>query len=191
MVDYWFYKLLGYYKWQRLGEAYPDATIFGDGASWSDIEQGYAGTCYILAGMGSVSEFPELIEDLFITKEKNDVGIYKLRFFIRGKPWVVTIDDEMLFLADNLSFARVGDNGNLWAPLVEKAFARMKGNYATANGGFVPTGLRSLVGCPVVDYLSELETDYEDVWTRMKAADELDYILGSGTFGSDEYTNQC
>ena len=67
----------------------------------------------------------------------------------------------------------------------------MKGNYATANGGFVPNGLRSLVGCPISDYLSADQESYSDVWAEMKAADELNYILGAGTFGSDDSYNQC
>ena len=68
--------------------------------------------------MGAVSEFPELIEDVFITDQKNDAGIYKLRFFIRGKPWVVTIDDEMLIYKTTtwdgyeyaLNFAMMGES---------------------------------------------------------------------------------
>ena len=131
---------------------------------------------------------------MFVTDTKNDAGIYNLRFFIRGKPWVITIDDEMLFYGDGLNFAMVGDNENLWAPLVEKAFSKMKGNYATANGGFVPNGLRSLVGCPISDYISYeqyAETAAEDTWTTMKAADDLDYILGAGTIGSDTMLNEC
>ena len=173
---------------------YPDATLFGDGAHWTDINQGYAGTCYILASMGAVAEFPELIENVFVNQEKNDAGIYKLRFYIRGKPWVVTIDDEMLVYDDVLNFAMVDPEAtttSLWAPLVEKAFAKMKGNYATANGGFVPNGLRSLVGCPISDYLTEENTDAHVVWTAMKEADGLDYILGAGTFGSDDEVNEC
>ena len=67
VIDYWFFKLLGTYRWERLGQLYPDSDLFGDGATWSDINQGYAGTCYILAAMGAAAEYPQLIEDLFIT----------------------------------------------------------------------------------------------------------------------------
>ena len=47
--------------------------------------------------MSGVGEFPELIHDAFLTKEQNSAGIFGVRFFIRGKPWVVTVDDEFLF----------------------------------------------------------------------------------------------
>lgn len=53
------------------------------------------------------------------------------------------------------------------------------------------TGIRSLIGSPVFDYLTEDETSAQDVFDRMKAANDLDYILGAGTFGTDTTTNAC
>ena len=50
-----------------------------------------------MASMSSVAEFPEMIKDLFVTKKKNGAGIYGVKFYIRGKPWVVDVDDQMLF----------------------------------------------------------------------------------------------
>jgi hypothetical protein len=34
---------------------------------------------------------------MFLETETNDEGIYNVRFYIRGKPWIVTVDDYMLF----------------------------------------------------------------------------------------------
>jgi hypothetical protein len=48
-----------------------------------------------MASMGILSEFPELLQDVFLINQENSVGIYALRFFIRGKPWIITIDDIM------------------------------------------------------------------------------------------------
>jgi hypothetical protein len=36
--------------------------------------------------------------------------------------------------------------------MLEKAWAKVKGTYTMADGGFVENGLRSLVGCPVFTY---------------------------------------
>lgn len=59
--------------------------------------------------------------------------------------------------------ARLGDNGSLWGPILEKAFAKVKGSYAAANGGFTATGIRALTGIPVFDYwFSELGYDQSD-----------------------------
>jgi len=40
----------------------------------------------------------------------------------------------------------------LWAPLIEKAFAKVKGNYLNAEGGLVANGIRALTGIPVFMY---------------------------------------
>jgi len=74
--------------------------------------QGMAGTCYIEASLASIAEFPTLVSNVFVTSEKNNVGIYAFRFFIRGKPWIVTVDDYFLFYTSNGArtpyFARIG-----------------------------------------------------------------------------------
>lgn len=88
-----------------------------------------------------------------------------------------------------------GDNGSLWAPILEKAFAKVKGSYANANGGFTATGIRALTGVPTMDYwfdeLGWVESDYPATWELLNAADTLDYILGAGTFGVDSDRNDC
>ena len=56
---------------------------------FNDVFQGGAGTCYIMAAMGAMAEFPELIKSMFVSgTEISQNGIYNIRFFIRGKPWV-------------------------------------------------------------------------------------------------------
>jgi hypothetical protein len=68
----------------------------------------------------------------------------------------------------------------------------MKGSYSNADGGFVHSGIRALLGCPVFGYNSEDQTNYSSVWRFLKAADDLNYILGAGTDGvTDINTNQC
>ena len=48
-----------------------------------------------------------LIGDVLKQTEKNTAGLYAVRFFIRGKPWILTIDD---FVSQNSA-----DNSILFA----------------------------------------------------------------------------
>ena len=91
--------------------------------------------------MSAVAPFPDLINSVFLTKEKNDAGIHAVRFFIRGKPWVVDVDDRMFYYIpiedgkqESLIFAR-SKNGYMWGPILEKIFAKMKGSYMNSDGG--------------------------------------------------------
>ena len=97
----------------------------------------------MFAGLGALAEFPSLLEDIFLN-DVNDSGIYALRLYIRGKPWIITVDDTTLHVNKEVwevhstnpaYFASVHDD-SLWVPIFEKAWAKMKGNYEHSAGGW-------------------------------------------------------
>lgn len=82
----------------------------------------------------------------------------------------------------------------MWSPILEKAWAKVKGSYENANGGFVSSGIRSIVGSPVFIYeTAETDDDARAHWTKLNTADGLDYIMGTGTAGNgnDQENNSC
>lgn len=145
--------------------------------------------------MAAISEYPELIESIFVTKEVNRAGIYALRFFIRGKPWIITIDDEFAWSRDKdeLLFAKLGSESQIWGPLVEKAWAKMKGSYDNADGGFGVSGTRALIGCPVYYWKSEHNMEFTtEVFEFLLRADGLDFFMSADTGGGgDDTRNEC
>ena len=74
---------------------------------WPDITQGDLGNCYLVASINAISIDPQLVLNNFLTKVKNDAGIYTVKFHIRGKPWLITIDDDMAFYDDKLYFGKI------------------------------------------------------------------------------------
>mmetsp|Transcript_1826 Transcript_1826/g.2452 ORF Transcript_1826/g.2452 Transcript_1826/m.2452 type:complete len:172 (+) Transcript_1826:642-1157(+) len=83
----------------------------------------------------------------------------------------------------------------MWAPIIEKAWAKIKGNYEMADGGFVATGLKTITGSPVFLYkITDIGTKYtlDEAFTLLSDADALNYILAAGTgSGSDTTSNSC
>lgn len=68
----------------------------------------------------------------------------------------------------------------------------MKGNYEASSGGWTQNPFRALTGSPVFEYWTALDDiTADDLWQRFKAADDLDYLLGAGTDGSDDMHNEC
>jgi hypothetical protein len=59
-----------------------------------------------------------------------------MRLFVKGKPSVVTIDDQLPFYYSNLAFAKRSSDGDFWAALLEKGFAKLHGNYESIGGGW-------------------------------------------------------
>lgn len=79
-----------------------------------------------------------------------------MRLFLRGKPWVITLDDFMTFkgyTTKSLRFAKESlEDKAIWGAILEKAWAKARGNYIRANGDTVPNGITTLSGVPVFDY---------------------------------------
>ena len=198
---YEYYLNSGTYYFRDWDEVYPNANILdSDGTiSYNESIQGGAGTCYLMASLASIGEFPEIVRNVFLTKEKNSAQAIAIRFFIRGKPWIVTVDEKMLFKYTNptLVFSKVSaDQKSMWAAIIEKAWAKVKGNYLIANGGFVENGLHYLVGVPVFRYsTADITTlaEAEAMFNVIQAADAANYLMGAGTAGSgnDQVTNAC
>lgn len=104
--------------------------------------------------MAALATNPTKWNDMVLTKTKNLAGIYGFKFYIRGKPWVVSIDSNLLFQNQNnpyLVFAQMDtQKETIWGPLYEKAWAKVKGSFDIAEGGYAEMSLRTLTGAPVL-----------------------------------------
>lgn len=114
-----------------------DASLFGDGPQFSDVNQGSAGTCYLMAAAAAVAHSnPGAIEALFVTNGpvNGDLQTYGVRLYdARGEAHWVTVSNHLAVgdLADTvplyskLSSNTAPENTKLWMPLLEKAYAQM------------------------------------------------------------------
>ena len=195
------YLASGTYYFRDWDTVYTSANILDPDGSIGVEEprQGGAGTCYLIASLGSMGEFPQLVKDMFVTKEKNDAEAIAVRFYIRGKPWVLTVNEQMLFQYSNprLVFTQPPtDEKSMWGPIIEKAWAKMKGNYLISEGGFVENGFHYLVGIPAFRYdTADITTtaEAETAFANIQITDAANYLIAAGTAGSgnDQLTNPC
>lgn len=183
--------------WKRPHEYMNGAPqLFEDDIDPNDIRQGALGNCWFLASIASLAESPALVRRLFITDKYNEFGIYKLRICKNGEWVVVTIDDYIpCYLNGGPMFSSA--NGNeLWAILLEKAYAKLHGNYWQLRAGFVHHGMMDLSGCPTTSYQFPKERtnqdaikDYADnFWNTLVQADNAGWIMCAGTPGVDTFT---
>lgn len=148
-------------KWKRISKVYkPNKgySLFGDnGVKPNDIKQGELGNCWILSAAGSMAEIPERLENVFINHEDKSTngisenGIYALNLYALMMPIVVTIDDRIPMIPNNKKtafYAKVGEDGSVWAPLLEKAMAYIHGTYEAIKGGWPRIALNTLAGSP-------------------------------------------
>jgi calpain-5 len=84
----------------------------------------------------------------------------------------------------------------MWSTIIEKAWAKIAGNYELANGGYLESGLRSMTGVPVFTYWGDdilNTTASAKLWATMKAADDVGYLLSAAVYQTDTSSvkNQC
>jgi len=117
-----------------------------------------------------------------------------VKLYVRGKPTVIVVDDAVLLMSkpEQLRFALYDKNFNsYWPMIMEKAFAKVKGNYLNLASGYLSNSVRALTGAPVGSYLTK-DTSNSDMWNFIYNAKQSNYIVTVGTAGSsDATTNSC
>ncbi len=110
---------------------YASGSLFQNGASYTDIDQGAVGDCYFVASLGAVAlKTPSAIYNMFTD---NGDGTFTVRFFNNGVADYVTVDRYLPtngwggFIYANNSSGMAYDNvsNELWVALAEKAYAQI------------------------------------------------------------------
>jgi hypothetical protein len=130
-----------------------------------DLCQGAVGDCWLVAAFACASEHPDSIRRLFKTKEYNPRGLYKVKIFdpIKKKFIVVSVDDRIPCEKGTKVPRFMNPNGGeLWAIILEKAYAKYCGSYAKLDGGFVLWGWYSMTG----DNVFQMSLDGQATWKR-------------------------
>ncbi|MFH4980068.1 hypothetical protein AB6A40_006777 [Gnathostoma spinigerum] len=148
----------------------------------SDIEQGSLGDCWLLSAMVVIAERPDALENIVLTKVFNKFGVYQIRLCVDGL-WQVVIVDSFFPcypVTHALAFA-VGRRNQLWVSLLEKAFAKLSGNYSKLLAGRVIEGLAVLTGAPCCRLdLENLDSNesLDLLWVKLLSMKEADFLMG-------------
>lgn len=123
------------------------------------------------------------------------MGVYKLRLCKNGEWVVITIDDYIpCFYNAGPMFSR--SNGDeLWVLLLEKAYAKLHGNYYSLRFGLTQDGLIDMTGCPTSspfdwDPAHLNPADKDTIWTTILEADQQGFSITCETPGEDKVTER-
>ena len=125
-----------------------------------DACQGQLGDTWLIAAIAAVAEYPNYLRDkIFITKQAAADGKYELQLF----DWKDTQTWKTIQVDDYLPcqprkgkdpfqrpmFADLSD-GEMYVPLLEKAFAKLFGSYEQLHLGTTGMAFAALTGCSTV-----------------------------------------
>ena len=119
----------------------------------------------MIAASSVTAQDPDRIKDIFLIEKLNSAGVYSLRLFIMGIPVTVTVDDYLPFWSgtNSLLYGKVGPDGSLWMPILEKAAAKLFGNYEVMVGGWMGPAIQMLTGAPNFD-VSNSDMSVDETW---------------------------
>lgn len=174
-------------SWKRLSEIYPENFLFEDNIDLDDIRQGKIGNCYFLSSIAAMTEYPNLISQLFKTKSQNTQCYWEIILFIDGRFQIVVVDDYVPVIknTNDLYFSKP-NNKELWVVLLEKAWAKVNGGYANIISGWPADVFSCFTGYATSCVIINDESDQDEIYNKITAYDKGDCILCASVRGDDD-----
>ncbi|CAF3479043.1 unnamed protein product [Fusarium graminearum] len=195
----------------------PQFTI--DGFSSSDVKQGATGNCWWLAALATIAHRKDLMRKICVARDE-ECGVYGFVIYRDGE-WISTVVDDNLYLknrdfgedsqvydatlkkarqykkqkqtgSEALYFAKCEDPNETWLPLLEKAFAKVHGDYQSMEGGWSGTAVEDLTGGVATVVAGNRVLRKERLWREMLGSDGEDgeFVFGLSAGGpGDEHKN--
>lgn len=80
-----------------------------------------------------------------------------------------------------LFFAQCKDQDETWVPLIEKAYAKAHGDYASLSGGYVGEAIEDLSGGVTTELLSSDILDTDEFWEKELSRATQEFLFGCST----------
>ncbi len=127
---------------------FANSPLFLDGPQFNDIDQGSLGDCYFLAALSALADQdPEIITQMITSLGD---GTYAIRFYENGQEVYLRLDADLPVNAGgSLVYARTGPDGEIWVPMLEKAYAHYRydaDSYGSIEGGWMSYAFKDLTG---------------------------------------------
>ncbi|XP_034539822.1 calpain-2 catalytic subunit-like [Notolabrus celidotus] len=174
-------------EWLRPLDLNPDASFVVDGTSRFDFKQGDVGNCWFLSAIGALTFRKTLMAQVVPMDQsfrENYAGIFHFRFWRFGK-WVDVVIDDLLPTIGKvpLSVSSTSEK-EYWAPLLEKAYAKVCGSYGDMIAGNPPEAFKDFSGG--VSVSCDLSEPQPDLWDLMNRAVQSRTMMGCGTFAGEK-----
>lgn len=175
----------------------------------SHVRQGAVGNCWFLSALAVVAEQEHLMQKIVGVGSllPHPAGCYQVNLFLDGCWQPVLVDAHLPVVvstkakeAQHRGAIQVQQSGRLivpafcaapdyqiWAPLVEKAYAKAHGSYQMLSGGFIQEGLQDLTGAPTETVVFQhVHFDREVFWARLLSFASAGFLMGVATAGGGD-----
>uniref|UniRef100_A0ACB8FST7 Uncharacterized protein n=1 Tax=Sphaerodactylus townsendi TaxID=933632 RepID=A0ACB8FST7_9SAUR len=164
--------------------------FISNGMTRADVVQGYLGNCWFMSAAASLTLRPQLLQHVVPPCQDFDceyAGIFHFRFWQFGK-WVDVVVDDQLPLDETgktLKYGTSTDENEFWMPLLEKAYAKLKGSYEAIDGGFSKNAFVNLTG-GIGELIKLRCCDPENLCKRAERALGRNSVMAAGILRESE-----
>ncbi|KAH7099011.1 cysteine proteinase [Auriculariales sp. MPI-PUGE-AT-0066] len=192
----------------RVHQIFEDPQFIVDGFSTGDVVQGGLGDCYFLSALANVSTVEGLMEKCCVARDEK-AGVYGFIFW-RDCHWTEVIVDDQLYVkiptfesltskekmlyhndrdryaksarrgSNSLFFAKSGTDNETWVPIMEKAYAKLHGDYASLSGGFTGEAVEDMTGGVTTTYYLKDIIDPDRFWEEELLRVNVDRTFACG-----------
>jgi hypothetical protein len=194
----------------RVDWIYQDPKFIVDGFSDLDVQQGANGDCWWLAAVATLCSVEGVMDRVCIARDE-ECGVYGFVFFRDGE-WTWTVVDDNLYLncpdydsggydgrgererrhkdrnqtgSEALYFARSSDENETWLPLLEKAYAKIHGDYEAIEGGLMGEGVEDMTGGVTATLVTNRILRKERLWNEL-LNEKKEFLFALGCAGSSD-----
>ncbi|KAF2839451.1 cysteine proteinase, partial [Patellaria atrata CBS 101060] len=190
-----------------------------DGFDTNDVRQGGNGDCWWISAVATLCSVKGVMERVCVVQDE-ECGVYGFVFHRDGE-WISTVVDDNLYLSNDdfevtygnyydstgdqerewkktkqtgskaLYYAKCADSNETWLPLLEKAYAKVHGDYSSIEGGWSGEAVEDMTGGVTTTITTNKILSRERLWKDL-LNEEQHFIFGcsspaiNGSGDSDE-----
>ncbi|XP_004715824.1 calpain-12 [Echinops telfairi] len=180
-------------EWKRPHEFCEEPQFICEDMSRTDVCQGRLGNCWFLAAAASLTLYPRLLCRVVPPGQSFQggyAGVFHFQLWQFGH-WVdVVVDDRLPVHEGKLMFVRSQQRHEFWAPLLEKAYAKLHGSYEVMRGGHMNEAFVDFTGG--VGEVLYLRKDSPGLFSALRHALAKESLVGAtalsnqGEYRTDE-----
>lgn len=118
----------------------------------------------------------DLLFPLFVSAHP-EYGFFQIKLYKNGAWRVVTIDDYVPMKFNQIRFGKCSDTNEIWVPLIEKAFAKLNGNYEQCASGHFGEAMTDLTGEGCESFETKT-VDPKSFWDQLVYFHEEAFLMG-------------
>ncbi|KAH8660922.1 hypothetical protein BGZ60DRAFT_381562 [Tricladium varicosporioides] len=203
---------------KRVDWIFDDPAFTVDGYGSTDVQQGSNGDCWWLAAVATLASMPGLMDRVCVARDA-ECGVYGFVFYRDGE-WISTVVDDQLYISnpdfdqqdDNydptgeiesrykqrhqtgskaLYYAHCESPNETWLPLLEKAYAKVHGDYSAISGGRPGEAVEDMTGGVTTTISTNKILSKDKLWKELLNVNK-DFVFAAASphLGSDSESRQ-